>query len=115
MQEAEHLSVWKSGEVPEYLSYGSNPRTLDIVVLADSSWCVVIDESKTIPKGSHGYDNTNKDLNAIFYAYGPAFKQGYISSEFNNVDIYPLICEILDLEPAPVDGKLENVKQLLEN
>lgn len=114
IQRAEHLTAWKSEEVPEYLHYGTNPRTLDIVILADSSWGVVINKDKYIPKGSHGYDNTNKDLNAIFYAYGPAFKKDYLAPEFNNVDIYPLICEILGLEPAPVDGKLENVKSMLK-
>jgi alkaline phosphatase D len=114
LQKAEHLTTWKSGAVPDYLNYGTNPRTLDIIVVADSSWGVVINENKSIPKGSHGYDNTNKDLHAIFYAYGPAFKSGYISPTFDNIDIYPLICEILALEPATVDGKLENVKGLLK-
>ncbi len=63
-------------------------------------------------KGAHGYDN--KDKHAIFYAYGPAFKSNYISPPFMNVDIYPLIANILGLQPAKTDGDIENVKGMLK-
>jgi len=52
-------------------------------------------------------------MHAIFYATGPAFKNGYLHPGFDNIDIYPLIARILDLEPAKVDGDIENVKGLL--
>lgn len=108
------ITVWKSDEVPARLHYGTNPRTLDIVVVADSSWSIVPTADKTVGKGAHGFDNDNMDMHAIFYAYGPAFKQGYVSPTFENVNIYPLICEILGLQPAPVDGSINNVQNLLE-
>jgi alkaline phosphatase D len=110
----EGITTWKTGELPARLSYGTNPRTMDLVVVADSSWSVVKSADKNVGKGAHGFDNDNKDMHTIFYAYGPAFKSAYISPTFNNIDIYPLICKILELEPAPVDGKLENVQQMLK-
>lgn len=113
--DVEGITTWKTGELPARLNYGNNLRTMDIVVVADSSWSVVKSGDKKVGKGAHGFDNDNKDMHAIFYAYGPAFKSGYVSPTFNNIDIYPLICEILELEPALVDGKLENVKGLLKN
>lgn len=109
----EHISCWKSDMVPERLHYGTNDRTLDFVVVADSSWSLVPNIDKKVGFGAHGYDIDNKDMHAIFYAYGPAFKENYISPTFNNVDIYPLIAQILNLQPANVDGNLENVKVLL--
>jgi alkaline phosphatase D len=115
LADVEGISAWRTGTLPERLNYGTNPRTMDIVVVADSSWSVVLSADRNVGNGAHGYDNDNKDMHAIFYAYGPAFKANYISPTFNNVDIYPLICEILGLEPAPVDGHLENVIQLLKN
>jgi len=45
---------------------------------------------------------------------GPAFKKNYIAPMFNNVDIYPLITHILNLQPAEVDGSLDNVKGMLK-
>jgi len=110
----EGILVWKTGKLPERLFYGSHPRTMDLVVVADSSWSVVKKAEKWVGGGAHGFDNDNRDMHAIFYAYGPAFKVGHVSPTFNNVDIYPLICEILGLDPAPVDGKLVNVKGLLK-
>jgi alkaline phosphatase D len=108
------ITTWRSDEVPARLHYGTNPRCLDIVVVADSSWSVVDEPEKNVGKGAHGFDNDNTDMHAIFYAYGPAFKINYESPTFENVDIYPLICEILKLNPAPVDGKLDRVKGLLK-
>lgn len=111
----EGLSIWKSTDVPEYLNYGSHIRTLDLVLVADSSWSVVVEPETNVGNGAHGFDNTNTTMFAIFYAFGPAFKSDYTAPKFNNVDIYPLICEILELDPAPVDGKLENVKGMLKD
>ncbi len=52
-------------------------------------------------------------MHAIFYAFGPDFKKGYTQNTFNNIDLYPLITNILNLEPAKIDGKFENVKMML--
>lgn len=114
LSEVNGIQVWKTGELPPRLHYGTHPRTLDLVVVADSSWSVVENREELVNGGAHGFDNSNTDMHAIFYAFGPAFKENYSSPTFDNVDIYPLICEILKLKPAPVDGKLENVAELLK-
>jgi predicted AlkP superfamily pyrophosphatase or phosphodiesterase len=108
-----HIKAWKSNEVPKRLHYGTHPRVMDFVVLADSSWSVRLEGERSKDGGTHGYDNGNSDMHAIFYAFGPDFKKGYIQSTFNNVDLYPLIANILSLEPAKTDGKYENVKMML--
>lgn len=64
-------------------------------------------------EGDHGYDNEDLEMHPIFIAHGPAFKKGYQSQGFNNVDIYPLLCHILDLEPGPHDGNLENIEEIM--
>ena len=108
-----HIKAWKNNEVPERLHYGTHPRVMDFVVLADSSWSIRLQGQRAKDGGTHGYDNDNTDMHAIFYAFGPDFKKGYIQNTFNNVDLYPLIANILDLEPAKTDGKYENVKSML--
>ncbi|MEZ5082418.1 MAG: ectonucleotide pyrophosphatase/phosphodiesterase [Bacteroidales bacterium] len=114
LKDVEGITIWKTGELPERLQYGHHIRTLDLVVVADSSWSVELSHEKNVGNGAHGYDNNNRDMQTIFYAYGLAFKENYISETFNNVDIYPLICEIIKLKPAPVDGKIANVRNLLK-
>lgn len=47
--------------------------------------------------GSHGYNNSLMDMHPFFIAHGPAFRKNYTSKPFSNVDIYGLICHILDV------------------
>jgi hypothetical protein len=53
-------------------------------------------------------------MRALFVAHGPAFKNGYLSEPFSNVEVYNLMCEILGLSPSPNDGNIENIKQVLK-
>jgi ectonucleotide pyrophosphatase/phosphodiesterase family member 5 len=52
-------------------------------------------------------------MHPIFFAHGPAFKQQYKIETFNNVDIYPLMCKILDVQEAPNNGSIERVYDML--
>lgn len=113
LKKVEHITTWRKTEIPERLHYGSNPRVMDFVVAADSSWSVFFEKTGDYLGGTHGYDNQNRDMYAIFYAAGPAFKKGYQHGTFNNVDLYGLMCEILNLQPAPNDGQLSNVLPML--
>jgi len=115
LRSIEHVAIWKSGDVPERLHYGTNPRTLDFILVADSSWSIGWrKDNGKFDGGAHGYDNANTDMHAIFYATGPAFKGSYIHPTFENTNIYSLICNILDLEPADTDGDIENVAGMLK-
>jgi alkaline phosphatase D len=99
------ISVWKTNEIPSRLNYGKNPRTLDMVVVADSSWSIVYKlRSNYDFGGTHGYDPANTDMHAIFYAIGPAFKEDKKIGRFNNVDIYNIMCKTLEINPAINDG-----------
>lgn len=65
--------------------------------------------------GVHGYDPKYKDMHGIFYANGPAFKVGYVAPPLKNIDIYPLMCEILELKiPKNIDGSLNQIKSVLK-
>jgi predicted AlkP superfamily pyrophosphatase or phosphodiesterase len=64
--------------------------------------------------GEHGYDNYLPDMGATFYAWGPAFKQGVTIPAFENVNVYPLIADILGLRVTePIDGSLKVLKGVL--
>jgi len=115
LKKAGHLQVWKPAEVPEHLNYGKNPRVGDIIVVADSAWCVTLNQpNESFTGGTHGYDIRNTDIHAIFYAAGPAFKQGYVHSSFQNTDIYPLLAHLLGINPAKTDGDLRHVSGMLK-
>ena len=63
---------------------------------------------------NHGYSNKSPDMHPFFLAQGPAFKEGFVSEPFENVNIYSLMCHILGIEPAPNNGSLQAVQHLLK-
>jgi alkaline phosphatase D len=108
------IGAWKKSELPAKWNYGTHPRIPEIVVVADSSWSIgTRQDGSSIQGGAHGYDNFNSDMHSIFYATGPAFKKNYKFKELNNVDIYNLVCRILDIIPAENDGDPEHIEGLL--
>ena len=115
LKEEPNIEVWKHGELPKRLNYGNNSRTHDITLVAKPGWSVYWSWDIGGGYGAHGYDNDLKDMHAIFYAAGPAFKNAYVHPTFENVNIYPLIAKLLGLEAVMTDGNLENVKTMLVN
>ena len=74
---------------------------------------LIIDWCLHLLEGDHGYSNDDLEMHPFFIAHGPAFKKGFQSESFNNVDLYPLLCHILDIEPVPNNGSLENIENIL--
>ncbi len=108
-----HLKFWAAKDLPKRLHYGSNPRVLDFVIEAEKNYSLVANNNQKVTGGTHGFDNRNKDMHAIFYAKGPNFKKGKRMGTFQNVSVYPLIAAILDLKIEKVDGDLREVEALL--
>jgi len=115
LKKVPHIKFWKSTEVPKRLHYGTNPRVHDFVIEAKKGYSLVSKSDQDIKGGTHGYDNKEKDMHAIFYAKGPAFKVDKKVGTFQNVSVYPLIAHILGLQIDKVDGKLSDVKTMLVN
>jgi len=108
------LKAWSKSQLPPKWHYGTNPRIPEIVVVADSSWSIgTKPDGSSLRGGAHGYDNSDSDMFAIFYAAGPSFKKNYKFRELNNVDVYNLICRILNITPARNDGDPSHIKGMM--
>ncbi|OKS85577.1 hypothetical protein RG47T_1023 [Mucilaginibacter polytrichastri] len=67
---------------------------------------------RKLDPGAHGYDPyTVKDMHAIFYAWGPNFKKRLTIPAFQNVDIYPMIAQLLNLT---YNDKIDGTKELAD-
>lgn len=100
----------------DYLQYGSNPRCLDLTVLADIGYSIkACSLPKLSSKGTHGYHPKHQEMDAIFYAYGPSFKKAYQQPRFRNTAVYELMCHLLSIKPAPNNGDFESVKGMLKD
>ena len=114
LNKSKGLKAWSKSELPSRWHYGTNPRIPEIVVVADSSWSIgTRPDGSSLRGGAHGYDNANSDMYAIFYAAGPSFRKNYRFKELNNVDIYNLVCKILNITPAKNDGDPAHIKGML--
>ena len=115
----EHIRVWKKGEVPEYLHYGTSNRLGEVIVCPDLGWQFGLRGARN--GGNHGFDCKELDMMVAFRAIGPDFKENFDApytegeqSSFRNIDLYPLLCHLLGIKPAPVDGKLERIQKILK-
>ena len=43
----------------------------------------------------HGYDNADPTMTALFIANGPAFRPGVRLAPFDNVDVAPLLRDLI--------------------
>lgn len=58
--------------------------------------------------GEHGYDNQLADMHSPFIVAGPRIKAGHRIAGIDNVDVHPLLAELIGLEPLPSSGNLQH-------
>lgn len=110
-----HMECWRKGEIPAHFRYGKNPRIAAIFCLAEPRWTIA-EKLPAAPftRGEHGYDNRSADMAALFVAAGPAFRHGTVPA-FDNVDIAPLLRDLIDLPPKTgLDGNDAPFRRLLQ-
>ena len=111
-----HMKVWLKENFPKKYHYRNNPRISPILVTDDVGWAFFNDPktiSKWKGKGTHGYLNDYPSMWPVFFARGPAFKKGFHSEIFNSVDLYPLMCKLLNIKANPNNGSYSSVQPLL--
>lgn len=52
-------------------------------------------------------------MKPIFYAAGPDIRKNYTTPPFLSVDIYSLLCSLLDIDQAPNNGSYERVRNFV--
>lgn len=111
----DHMDCARKEDLPERLHYGTNPRVAAIVCIAENGWTILAGPPRyPVEGGAHGYDNADPEMLALFIASGPAFATGVKLPVFDNVDVAPLLREVLDLPQDPnLDGTLAPVQPAL--
>jgi predicted AlkP superfamily pyrophosphatase or phosphodiesterase len=102
--------VYRRSKLPARFHLRENPRIGDPVVIPTRPYLIRArkpnNTTETPPKGMHGYDPaTMKTMRAIFYAAGPDIRQDVKLAPFENINVYPLIAEILGLKTGAIDGR----------
>lgn len=110
-----YISAYRTAEVPERFHFNQGKRIGDIVIIPELGTSLFFrDELKMGSKAAgHGFDNQLPEMQAIFFAVGPSFAKGKVVGAVPNITIYPLLCRLLGLTPAPNDASEADVDKLL--
>jgi predicted AlkP superfamily pyrophosphatase or phosphodiesterase len=117
-QTEKDYKVYLKKDMPANLHYSDTDDRMNRIgdILLIPQWPKVFSNRKP-GIGHHGFDpNVVKDMHATFLAWGPQFKEGIQIPSFENVNVYPLIAEILGLTyDKNIDGKIEVLEPILKN
>ena len=116
-----HADCWLKNQIPARLHYNESSRIAPIVCSTDEGWIQTSHERQnkyaektdlTKPRGGHGYDNILRSMQAIFITHGKAFRKNLRIKPFENIQVYNLMANILNLTPAQNDGD-QNLSRLI--
>lgn len=116
----ENYKVYSKADIPERFHLKNNRRIPDMIMVADEGYTINTKEyfnskGSDYPSGAtHGFDNANPKMHALFVAHGPAFKRGVKLAPFENIHLYEVMAKILNVKPAPNDGDLKEVIEILK-
>lgn len=117
LHKVDNIEIYKKKDIPEHLHYKENVRIGDLVIITKIGYGVYINKQNinwTINRGDHGFNNNESSMFPIFISHGPAFKRNYTIDTFKNVDIYPLMCFILGIQPGVNNGTLNTVLNMID-
>jgi ectonucleotide pyrophosphatase/phosphodiesterase family protein 7 len=105
--------VYKKADIPEELHIKNNIRVGDMILIAKKGYMLLRRGANFTMTGVHGYMTNESSMHPFFIGFGPRFKQNFSIETFHILDIYPLMCSILNVRPAIHNGSLANVLPML--
>ncbi|QYO68213.1 ectonucleotide pyrophosphatase/phosphodiesterase [Leptolyngbya sp. 7M] len=114
--------IYRRHEFPRRFKFGKNKRIAPLVVIPTEGTVITTRQRferaeregrLDAVRGAHGYDNDLVSMRATFVGHGPRFKRNFISEPFESVDVYELICRILEIRPSKNDGKFKRIRSVL--
>ncbi|XP_060760336.1 venom phosphodiesterase 1 [Neoarius graeffei] len=103
--------------LPKRFHYAHSRRIEDVNVLVDSLWLFESYPGSLsfCSRGDHGYDNDHSNMQAMFLSYGPKFNFQTEVEPFSNIELYNLMCDILEITPAPNNGSHGSLNHMLRS
>ncbi|XP_011502713.1 PREDICTED: bis(5'-adenosyl)-triphosphatase enpp4-like [Ceratosolen solmsi marchali] len=121
------FNVYLKKEIPKIYHFSDNTRVGPILVVAKPGYAfetfydnfpwyekefnITVNEKSEF--GVHGYDNNASEMYPFFFGVGPAFKAECKMQPFNNIDLLPLFCEILNVQCDHINGTLGDLQKCL--
>ncbi|XP_076872829.1 ectonucleotide pyrophosphatase/phosphodiesterase family member 1 [Brachyhypopomus gauderio] len=111
------MKAYLKEHLPKRLHFANNIRIERAHLYMKSQWQAALQptEIKYCSGGFHGSDNAFKNMQAIFIGHGPGLKFKTTVAPFENIEVYNLLCDLLDIHPAPNNGTHGSLNHLLRN
>ncbi|KAJ8000146.1 hypothetical protein DPEC_G00201820 [Dallia pectoralis] len=109
------VKAYLKSNLPKRFHYANNRRIEDVSVLVNTGWLFESSPgSLTFCAGAdHGYDNDDPGMHAMFLSYGPKFHYKTEIEPFSNIELYNLMCDVLEISPSPNNGSHGSMNHLL--
>lgn len=104
LKKVNELRVFFKEEVPSDFHYQNSNRIAPIVVIANEGY--QLSNRNFTLTGNHGFDNSLESMRAIFMAKGPNFRPNVQITNLKNVDVYPLLCKLVEVNCHPHNGSM---------
>ncbi|WP_265428808.1 ectonucleotide pyrophosphatase/phosphodiesterase [Chryseobacterium sp. YIM B08800] len=111
--------VYLDKKLPKYLHFATKDdryNRIGQILLIPKAPKIFLERDKKTSVGKHGYNpRIVPEMKATFFAWGSDFKNNLVIDEFENVNVYPLVAEILGLKiTQPIDGKLKVLQEIVK-
>uniref|UniRef100_A0A8C5L660 Ectonucleotide pyrophosphatase/phosphodiesterase family member 1 n=1 Tax=Jaculus jaculus TaxID=51337 RepID=A0A8C5L660_JACJA len=112
----QHFKPYLKHFLPKRLHFAKNDRIEQLTFYLDPQWQLALSpsERKYCGSGFHGSDNLFSNMQALFIGYGPGFKHGLEVDTFENIEVYNLMCDLLNLTSTPNNGTHGSLNHLLK-
>ncbi|MGE8554712.1 MAG: ectonucleotide pyrophosphatase/phosphodiesterase [Chryseobacterium jejuense] len=117
--QTDDYEVYLDKKLPRYLHFAARDdkyNRIGQILLLPKAPKIFLEKGKKTSVGKHGYNpRTVPEMKATFYAWGPEFKNNIEIGEFANINVYPLVAEVLGLKiEQPIDGKIKVLGKILK-
>ena len=104
LNQHKNIQCWAKNDIPPKYHFGKHRRVPDIVCLADIGFSLADGNPLFMIPGQHGFDPEMKDMHGIFIASGYKVKNIQLNY-FENIEVYPLLCHLLQIQAEKNDAK----------
>ncbi|XP_034747427.1 venom phosphodiesterase 1 [Etheostoma cragini] len=109
------IKPYLKANLPKRLHFANSRRIEDVNVLVDPKWLFErYPGSLTFCSGgNHGYDNDVESMHAMFVSYGPKFQDKTKIEPFSNIELYNLMCDVMQISPTNNNGTHGSMNHVL--
>ncbi|XP_056876170.1 ectonucleotide pyrophosphatase/phosphodiesterase family member 3 [Takifugu flavidus] len=110
------IKPYLKANLPKRLHFANSRRIEDVSVLVEVKWLFERYRGSLTfcSGGNHGYDNDAESMHAMFLSYGPTFVSKTVVEPFSNIELYNLMCDVLQISPADNNGTHGSMNHLLK-